>query len=396
MIVNLLHKKSYSADTVKVNLDKDGNATSVETDYAGTTTPATTAATYGTCPDSTVDMVFATMHTEISTAIESVDHGGTVAKAAGYNVKVIKGAGETIQATLDWLSCPNLIFYYRVGHGAKDKIIVKDGDVTYTAIKNLGTTALNEKLVLFNSCQTHNSPLEPAVVAAGVQKYIAGDTDLMIGPSEKVSMCIMDKVVTNKSTITAAMNACAQATSGEGTFAISGSGSDTLTAKKTGGTTPDVCDSTHPALCTTQATCTAASLNWCNNACQTAACPVVNVCDSTHPTLCTTQATCTAAGLNWCNNACQTAACPVTSVCDATHPTLCTTQATCTAAGLNWCNNKCQSAVCTTTTAKCSIQYPSLCTTPSTCIRAGNIWYYNRCYPRRTQYPYPYPYPYNK
>ncbi len=124
--------------------------------------------------------------TEFQTAIAAANMAGRIAQEAGYKAVVLTGPAETRQAYKDWLSCNNLIMLGRVGHGSPQGILAYDGVLDYRYFQGLSATALNNKVLYFNSCRVHNYPLQPAIIGAGAQKFIGGIENLIVGPSEEV------------------------------------------------------------------------------------------------------------------------------------------------------------------------------------------------------------------
>ncbi|MCP4748267.1 MAG: hypothetical protein GY874_19340 [Desulfobacteraceae bacterium] len=232
LVVYLLSKDTYAFETVRINLGKDYRVKAVLRNYdeqPEDQTPDSVKTNYASCPDDTVDMVFATCETGIATAVSCVENLAYMAEAMGYKVVELYGEDENIEAYEDWLSCDGLKLFGRVGHGSTTGIMLDDGTLSYTYFEELSSTALEDKVLFFNSCQVHNSPLEPAIVGAGVQKYIGGITNLYIGPSERVFQCWFEDVV-NGAAITSTIEDCNSAIPSAGTFGISGNGSDYLTS----------------------------------------------------------------------------------------------------------------------------------------------------------------------
>ncbi len=236
LVVHLLNKDYYYYETTRINLGRDYSVKEVLKGYEVQPEDMVQdiSKRKAACPDSSVDMVFATCETGIPTAVAAVDDLADVAEANGYNVRVLKGSAENIQAYQNWLSCNNLILFGRVGHGSPTGIMVDDGTLSYTYFQGLSSSALQDKVIFINSCQVHNSPLQPAVVSAGVQKYIGGITNLAIGPSERVFLCWFDDVVDGDA-MTSTLYNCNNTEPRAGTFGISGNGSDYLAS----GTDPD-------------------------------------------------------------------------------------------------------------------------------------------------------------
>ncbi|MCP3872265.1 MAG: hypothetical protein GY699_03805 [Desulfobacteraceae bacterium] len=236
LVVYLLSSTSYSVETFRVNLTGNYQVTDIVYNYQDTaeTMAQEYDASYASCPDTSVDMVFSTCETGIETAVSAINYASNVAFSSGYNVKTLMGSEESTSAIQNWLSCPNLILLGRIGHGDPSSIMVDNGTVSSSYFNGLSSTALNDKVLFFNSCDVHNSPLEPAILSAGVQKYIGGDTALYIGPSEEVFKCWVQRVVGDDNSISTSLELCEQ--DDAGLYGISGNGSEYLSDG--GGTTP--------------------------------------------------------------------------------------------------------------------------------------------------------------
>ncbi len=196
LIVYLLHADDYLVETEKITLGQDYSVASVERDYVEQTEDyAQQPTAIYSCPDDSVQMVFSTCCTGIPTAVAAIERAGQIAEEAGYTYELLFGPEENVAAIQSWLSCPNLMAFGRVGHGNTTGIMLYNGMLSYTWFESLSPTALTGKTLYFNSCQVHNPPLEPAILGAGVQRYIGGDHNLLIGPSEEVFKCFWDDVM---------------------------------------------------------------------------------------------------------------------------------------------------------------------------------------------------------
>ncbi len=231
LIAHLLDKEMYIFDTIRIDLGPDLTVESVELGYEVQPEDMLQDPqeyTYATCPDESVDMVFAAI-TEFPSAIAAAEKATKIAQDAGYKTVTLIGRHETVQAYKDWLSCNNLMLLGRVGHGNTTGIMLSDGLLSYNYFNGLSATALNNKVLYFNSCQVHNPPLQPAIVNAGVQKYIGGIENLLVGSSEEVFKCFLQNVVAEKSAMTTSLQSCEeQHYPHQGHHGISGSGSDFL------------------------------------------------------------------------------------------------------------------------------------------------------------------------
>jgi hypothetical protein len=241
-MIYLLSKSTYSFDTARVNLAADYTVLSIISNYQeqqsgyGQDSPET----YDACPDESVEMVFSTCETSIPTAMAGVNKAVEIAESQGYKVERLLGSQENTTAIKNWLACDNLIMFGRIGHGSETGIMLDDGMLNYTYFQNLSSTALNDKVLYFNSCEVHNDPLEPAIFDAGVQKFIGGDVLLEMGTSEEVFKCFMDDVIVDNAAMTTTLSSCESAHYPQtGAHGISGNGSDYLNGNPVPDPEPD-------------------------------------------------------------------------------------------------------------------------------------------------------------
>ena len=198
LVVYLLNNIDYTFETARVNLGNKYKVISVKMDYQETQSELKynqEYECYGTCPDPSVEMVFSTCCTEFPSSVAAINEAYNIATANGYNAVKLIGSQENTQAIKNWYACPNLIMHGRVGHGNTSGILLDDGTISYSYFNGLPSDELKGKVLYYNSCQVHNSPLEPAIMSAGTQAYVGGDVNLWVGSSEEVFKCWMNKVV---------------------------------------------------------------------------------------------------------------------------------------------------------------------------------------------------------
>lgn len=184
----MLAANTWTLERVRIMLDDSGYI--LETVYNPEPDRAAIEATdsVGGCPDASVDMVFATMHDNISTAEDAVYDACASATAAGYSCHTIVGSGATVSAYQNWLSC-DLLAFGSVGHGSPQGIWLEDGFLRYSWFDTLASDDLEETVIYLNSCQVHNNPLLQSIMDAGTRTYAGGINNLYIGPSEAVFEC---------------------------------------------------------------------------------------------------------------------------------------------------------------------------------------------------------------
>ena len=217
-----------------------------------------------TCPDDTIDFVFASMHTEISSAVSGIETATEDISALGYNVESILGNGATVGAYKAWLACDNLIGFGQIGHGYPNGISLADGLLSASYFESLPADALAGTIVYFNSCDVHVPPMEPAIIGAGASRYIGGDISIAIGPSEEVFKCTWRDGVTTKTALEPILLDCEEEHYEPGAEGISGDGPLPWNATGADCTSNDTCDS---GFCVAGVCCNTA----CEGGCQTCA-----------------------------------------------------------------------------------------------------------------------------
>lgn len=229
LIVHLLDKSKYTYETARIDLGPGWVVEDLKRDYVvqpEDMAQAPQTDTYGTCPDESVQMVFFGTD-EFPSSIEAANKAAQIANDAGFKAVSLIGKEEKISAYKNWLSCENLKVLGRVGHGSPSGIMLSDGVLDYNYFKGLSSTALNGKLLYFNSCQVHNAPLQPAIIGAGAQKFVGGIDDLYVGSSEEVFKCFMQKTIADNAAMTPTLGLCEQEHYPyPGAHGISGDGSD--------------------------------------------------------------------------------------------------------------------------------------------------------------------------
>ncbi len=86
--------------------------------------------------------------------------------------------------------------------------MLSDGNLTFSWFDGLANDALSPAVVYFNSCQTFNAPLQPAVMKAGARTFVGGKVNLLIGKSEEVFECFWTKVLKEKKPMGKSLRDC--------------------------------------------------------------------------------------------------------------------------------------------------------------------------------------------
>jgi PKD repeat protein len=208
-----LHQDTYSVEDYELIVDPDTyRLVKLNANYDHTMDEPESDWRDRACPDETIQFVVSTMETSISSAVECVDTNYTVITNKGYKAVKLLGNQETNTNIKNYLSCPNLKGWIRVGHGMTSYLVLYDGNLSYTYFQGLPSNYLNCKIIYANSCQAHNSPFEPAVMNAGAQMFVAGNVDLWIGTSEKVCKCWVVATINNNAKFCSQVTSCEQST----------------------------------------------------------------------------------------------------------------------------------------------------------------------------------------
>jgi PKD repeat protein len=195
LVVYFLLKDRYSTEISKITLEENYEVLWIENDYKLKKNESSTewlAYEYGTCPDQSVEIVLSTCCTDIPTAVAGINYSYNAAVDAGYNTVKLLGSQENTTDIDHWLSCPNLKYWGRIGHGYTGGIVLYDGNLTSSYFDSLPTGALQDKSLYFNSCQVFNNPLKSSILNKDAYKFIGGICSLYIGPSEEVFKCWND------------------------------------------------------------------------------------------------------------------------------------------------------------------------------------------------------------
>lgn len=168
------------------------------------------------------DMLFETPVDFIDSATVGAQRACQIGVGAGYTCDVLLGANAGVQDIRNYLLSPRLKALGNIGHGNPRGIQLADGMLTDTWFASLPRGMLAGKVLYFNSCQVHNTPLAPAIMGAGARTYIGGDLSLPIGDSEEVFKCFWDAALNDRTPMGNALGACEQAQGLAGFHGLSG------------------------------------------------------------------------------------------------------------------------------------------------------------------------------
>ncbi len=210
VVAYMLRKDTYTADVVRVDVDKKYKALRYHDNYREAeeeTEPDPVEEETPKKPKRSakgafgaVDFVAATPVPEISTAKQAAEKVHNLALAAGLNSLLLLGADASVANYKKYLSSGVLRGFVNIGHGNTNEIVLADGTLSAPWFQGLGRR-LCPTVVYFNSCQVFNAPLQPAVMGAGARTFIGGIVNLLIGPSEEVCKCFWENVLAKSASI---------------------------------------------------------------------------------------------------------------------------------------------------------------------------------------------------
>ncbi len=196
IIAYLLRAHTYTVDIAMLDVDAAYGVTAVHPSYTEVEETEFAAARVEAQPIAAgaVDMVFGTPVPSIPTAKAGVDYAYKMAMSAGYKCVELLGPDANLANYKKYLS-GHLKGFGNIGHGYTGGIVLADGNLTASWYSGLPAKALCPEVVYFNSCQTFNPPLQPAIMKSGARTFVGGKVNLLIGSSEEVFKCFWTKIL---------------------------------------------------------------------------------------------------------------------------------------------------------------------------------------------------------
>ena len=202
-VTYLFRSDSYTAEVHRLDIE-DTKVVAVTPDYIEESSDEELC---GSCPNPEVEVLIS--YIEDALFPGSIQHGwGTyqMALGEGLTTELLIGHRETKSAVVNFLACPKLKVWGRIGHGTKNGITFNDyqGSLTSNDVARMADD-IKGKTFIFNSCLCHNPPFEPAMIDAGAYFYAAGDISLS-GGKEGVLSSFFTKAIKQKKELTQAMD----------------------------------------------------------------------------------------------------------------------------------------------------------------------------------------------
>ena len=200
VVIYLFSKKYHRMDMMRMNLDAKLDASSVQTNYHLTSAdyneqPGIHAAD-AKCPDPSIEFIAFAPNDDM----EEQNITNQVAFAAmGHSLKTVMLLKKDATRTnyLNYMTCPKLKGNFYNGDATFENIATVDGVISYADISSALKNAFRYKVTnIWLACQAYNRPLRTSVEdIAQSQKYAAGVTDLLVGPSDLTAACAMESAI---------------------------------------------------------------------------------------------------------------------------------------------------------------------------------------------------------
>ena len=177
-----------------------------------------------TCPDPSVQFIgFAPNQDDFE--IQITKNVTATARQKGYKTVELLVTDATRQNYFNYLSCPQVKGNFYDGDSNPSAIVTADGVIT---AKELALFRYQHHVTqIWLACQAFNDPLLTTMIKTSEsQKYAAGVTDLIVGPSDNAAQCTMIAAL-NGQPMTAAFQACyKQYDTAEDVWGFAGNGAD--------------------------------------------------------------------------------------------------------------------------------------------------------------------------
>jgi hypothetical protein len=155
------------------------------------------------CPDPDVQVLLSAI-TEFNTAWENGRAARDALQNAGVNVVYLEGRQEAKTTILNYLSCPNLVLWGRIGHGDQRGTLHLDDGSSFSA-RDLNSARAQDRVFPLNCCYVGNSSLSTAFMSSGATYMSAGNNvPLMVGSSEPAWRGFVVSTVTDRTDLRSA------------------------------------------------------------------------------------------------------------------------------------------------------------------------------------------------
>jgi len=195
----------------------------------------------GECPDEKVQVLLSNIYAPAFPLAESkTTEVADACQKANIKVVRLRNKDESLKNVLDYLACPKLRIWGRIGHGSEtgEANLLSGEDFTVNTIQS-NKALIKGKIFPFNSCYIGGNSFAQAMVDAEAMFICAGDNvEIWTGSSEPVWAAFSIDIITNKKELVEAFNLHMKNAKDKWGYKTSGTGPFYVTWDNTGISAP--------------------------------------------------------------------------------------------------------------------------------------------------------------
>ena len=183
------------------------------------------------CPDTSIQFISVAPNDVTSSRNDQqyAIQADRAATANGLHTFLLLGKDATSANWLNYMSCPKLEGNFYDGDSDSSSVLTHDGYLTNKDFSTILKGKFRLKVTnIWLACQAYNDPMKSAVINDDqTQKYAAGISDLLCGPSDETAVCTMEGVLNGSKKISTTFSECyKQNDKPEDKWGLGGNGSD--------------------------------------------------------------------------------------------------------------------------------------------------------------------------
>jgi len=200
-VVYLFRSDIYFAPCFKLEIE-NSRVTRIVEDYISTEDQGMVKDECLSCPNPDAEVLVSWI-AEFSSSVSNGRKTVAALKEYGVAVDSLPTKQETLTNVKNFLTCPKLKMWMRIGHGSNSSIQL-DGGGSFTAT-SAPASDIKNKIFIFNSCLS-NKQLIPGLVSNGAYFGASGNVNLSVG-KEQVITYFATHAVKNKEELDKSMEA---------------------------------------------------------------------------------------------------------------------------------------------------------------------------------------------
>lgn len=200
ILVYLFSKKYHHFNTARMDVNAKLQVTSVQTNYRLTDDDHAQQpgikASEAQCPDTSIQFIAFAADVYSGTSIKITKKVAKAAKNHSLSTASLWKKKATRENYLNYMTCPNLIGNFYDGYTdsyTSDQIATADGIITYKDLEEILNKKFRYKVTnIWVVDRGFNDPIKTTMLdVVQSQKYAAGVSDLLVGPSDDAAACSM-------------------------------------------------------------------------------------------------------------------------------------------------------------------------------------------------------------